>query len=94
MSSYGFVCHLEIRVNSLEALSIVGQLAANVMAVGEDAIEVGPCPLDGHPSGDDQVCHHQLPLPAAHLCLEILHILTHQDVLKLHLKVNRRKSFI
>lgn len=92
--SYVFVCYyLEIIVNSLEALCIIGQLAANVMAVSEDAVEVGPGPLDRHPGGDDQVSHHQLPLPPTHLCLEILHILTHQDVLKLHLKRNHRRSF-
>lgn len=87
-----FVCYLEISVNSLEALCVVGQLTANVMAVSEDAVEMGPGPLDRHPGGDDQVSHHQLPLPPAHLCLEILHILTHQDVLKLHLKTNKKRS--
>lgn len=76
-------------MDSLEALGVVGQLAADVVAVCEDAVEVGPGPLDRHPRGDDQVGHHQLPLPAAHLCLEVLHVLTHQDVLKLHLKDNK-----
>lgn len=64
-------------MNSLETFCIIGQLAANIVAVCEDAIEVGPGPLDRHPRGDDEVSHHQLPLPAAHLCLEVLHILTH-----------------
>ena len=85
------MCHLEVSVNSLEALCVIGQLAANVVAVGEDAVEVGPRPLDRHPGGDDKVSHHQLPLPSAHLCLEILHILTHQDVLQLHLKQDKRR---
>lgn len=79
-------------MNSLEALGIVGQLRANVVAVCEDAVEMGPGPLDGHPGGDDQVGHHQLPLPPAHLCLEILHILTHQDVLELHLNRHAKGS--
>lgn len=78
--------NLEIIVNFLEAFCILGQLAANVVAVCEDAVEVCPGPLDRHPRGDDEVSHHQFPLPAAHLCLEVLHVLTHQDVLKLHLK--------
>lgn len=86
------VCNLEVSVNPLEAFCIIGQLAADVVAVGEDAVEVGPGPLDRHPGGDDQVGHHQLPLPSTHLCLEILHVLTHQDVLQLHLKRNK-KSF-
>lgn len=59
------------------------------MAVGEDAVKVGPGPLDRHPGGDYQVCHHQLPLPSTHLCLEILDVLTHQNVLQLNL--SRRK---
>lgn len=80
-------------MNSLEALCIIGQLAADVEAVGEDAVEVGPSPLDGHPGGDDQVSHHQLPLPSTHLRLEILHVFTHQDVLQLNLKGNTRRSF-
>ena len=80
-------------MNSLEALRIVSQLDTDVVAVGEDAVEVGPGPLHGHPGGDDQVGHHQLPLPPAHLGLEILHVFTHQDVLQLHLKRNVRKSF-
>lgn len=71
------MCYLEVSVNSLEALCIIGQLAADVVAVGEDAVEVGPGPLDRHPGGDDEVSHHQLPLPSTHLCLEILHVLTH-----------------
>lgn len=81
--------NLEVIVNFLEALGIVGQLAANVVAVCEDAVEVCPGPLDRHPRGDDEVSHHQFPLPAAHLCLEVLHVLTHQDVLKLHLKEDK-----
>jgi len=80
-------------VNSLEALSIVGQLAADVVAVGEDAVEVGPCTLDGHPGGDDEVGHHQLLLPSAHLRLEIFHVLTHQNVLQLDLKRKKRSGF-
>jgi len=72
----------------MKALGVIGQLAADVMAVCEDAVKVGPGPLDRHPGGDDQVSHHQLPLPAADLCLEILHILTHQNVLQLDLKTN------
>lgn len=87
------LCYLEVSVDSLEALCVVGQLAADVVAVGEDAVEVGPGPLDGHPGGDDQVGHHQLPLPPAHLCLEILNVFTHQDVLQLHLERNNRRSF-
>lgn len=83
------MCYLEVSVYSLEALCIVGQLAADVVAVSEDAVEVGPGPLDRHPGGDDQVGHHQLLLPPAHLCLEILHILAHKDVLQLHLKANK-----
>lgn len=79
-------------MNSLETLGVVGQLAANVVAVCEDAVEVGPGPLDRHPGGGDEVGHHQLPLPAAHLCLEVLHVLTHQDVLKLHL--NKKEATI
>lgn len=80
------ICYLEVSVNSLEALCIISQLAADVVTVGENAVEVGPGPLDRHPRGDDQVSDHQLPLPSAHLCLEILHVLTHQDVLQLHLQ--------
>lgn len=79
-------------MNSQEALCIVGQLAADVVAVGEEAVEVGPGPLDRHPGGDDQVSHHQLPLPATHLGLEILYVLTHQDVLQLHLKREKREE--
>lgn len=45
-------------MNSLETFCVVGQLAANIMAVCEDAIEVGPGPLDRHPGGDDEVSHH------------------------------------
>lgn len=86
-------CYLEVNVNSLKALGIIGQLAADVVAVGEDAVEVGPGPLDRHPGGDDQVGHHQLPLPSTHLCLEILYVLAHQDVLQLHLNRNDRRSF-
>lgn len=78
-------------MDSLEALCITGQLDADVVAVGEDAVEVGPGPLDRHPGGDDQVGHHEFPLPAAHLCLEILHEFTHQDVLQLHLKRRKRE---
>lgn len=73
-------------MDSLEALRVTGQLAADVMAVGEDAVEVGPGPLDRHPGRDNQVGHHQLPLPPTNLGLEILHILAHQDVLQLYLK--------
>lgn len=87
------LCYLEIRMNSLEPLCIISQLTANVVAVSEDAAEVGPGPLDRHPGGEDEVSQHQLPLPSTHLFLEILHILIHQDVLKLHLKRKRRKSF-
>lgn len=78
--------YLEIIVNSLETFCVIGQLAANIVAICEDAVEVCPGPLDRHPRGDDEVSHHQFPLPAAHLCLEVLHVLAHQDVLKLHLK--------
>ncbi|TNN78184.1 hypothetical protein EYF80_011689 [Liparis tanakae] len=85
-------CAGKVSVNSLEALGIVGQLAADVVAVGEEAVEVGPGPLDRHPGRDDQVSHHQLPLPAAHLGLEILNVLTHQDVLQLHLKREKREE--
>lgn len=37
--------YLKVIVNSLEALSIAGKLATDVLAVGEDAVEVGPGPL-------------------------------------------------
>lgn len=79
---------------SLKALGVVGQLTADVVAVGEDTVKVGPGLLDGHPRGDDQVSHHQLPLPSAYFCLEILHVLTHQDVLQLHLKRNETRWFL
>lgn len=42
----------------METFCVVGQLAANIVAVCEDAIEVGPGPLDRHPRGDDEVSHH------------------------------------
>lgn len=84
--------YLEVRVDALESLCIVGQLTANVLAVSEDTVEVGPSSLDRHPQRDDLVSHHQLPLPAAHLRLEVLHIFTHKDVLELHLQ--RKKTFI
>lgn len=78
--------YLKVAVYSLEALCDVGQLAANVVAVGEDAVEVSPGFLDRHPGRDDQVGHHQPLLPAAHFRLEVFHILAHEDVLQLHLK--------
>lgn len=47
------VCYLEVSMYSLEALCVIGQLAADVVAVGEDAVKVSPGPLDRHPGGDD-----------------------------------------
>lgn len=41
--------YLKVSVYSLKAFSIIGQLAADVMAVGEDAVKMGPGPLDRHP---------------------------------------------
>ncbi len=58
MQAGALMFHLEVSVNSLEALCIISQLAADVVAVGEDAVEVSPGPLDRHPGGDDQVSHH------------------------------------
>lgn len=40
------MCNLEVRMYSLEALGLTGQLAANVVAVGKDGVEVGPSSLD------------------------------------------------
>lgn len=41
--------YLEVRVDALESLCIVGELTADVLAVSEDAVEVGPGSLDRHP---------------------------------------------
>lgn len=71
----------------------MSQLAADVVAVCEDAVQVGPGPLNRHPGRDDQVSNHQLSLPSAHFRLEVLHVLTHQDVLQVHLKTNETGAY-
>lgn len=38
--------YLEVRVDALESLCIVGELTADVLAVSEDAVKVGPGSLD------------------------------------------------
>lgn len=77
--------YLEILVNALKAFCIMCQLIPDILRVGEDALEMSPRALDRQPRPDDQISHHQLPLPPAHLHDEILHILTHQNVLELNL---------
>lgn len=92
MNRYRRVTYLEVLMNALKAFGIVCQLIPDVFGVGEDALEVSPCALDHQPRPDDQISHHQLPLPAAHLHHEILHVLTHQNVLELNL--NNTRVFI
>lgn len=73
-------------MDALKAFGVMCQLIPDVFRVGEDALEMSPRALDRQPCTDDQISHHQLPLPAAHLHHEILHILTHQNVLELNLR--------
>lgn len=86
--------YLEVRVNSLELLSVVRQLGTDVMAVCEDTVKVSPVPLDRHPGCDDQISQHQLPLPSTNFCLEKFHVLAHQDVLQLQLQRKQKNTMM
>lgn len=77
--------YLEVLMDALKLFCIMGQLVPDVLRVGENALEVSPCALNRQPRANDQISHHQLPLPAAHLHHEILHILTHENILQLNL---------
>lgn len=79
--------YLEVLVDALKPLCVMGQLVPDVLRVGENTLEVSPCALNRQPRTNDQISHHQLPLPATHLDHEILHILTHENILQLNLSI-------
>lgn len=81
--------YLEVLVDALKLLCVMGQLVPDVLRVGENTLEMSPCALNHQPSTNDQISHHKLPLPAAHLYHEILHILTHENILQLNLRITQ-----
>ncbi len=81
-------------MNALKPFCIVGQLVPDVLRVGENTLEVSPGALNRQPCANDQISHHQLPLPAAHLHHEILHILTHENILQLNLRNTHNGIFL
>ncbi len=82
--------YLEIRVNGVEHLGVLGQLCSNVVRANKDALQVGPGPLHLEPDGDDRVGCGQLLLPVRHLLQEVAHKLRSHHVLKLDLYVRER----
>lgn len=84
--------NLEVSINGIKLLWVLGQLSTDVLWADEDALEVWPCPLDFKPDGNDWVSCGQLLLPVGHLLQEVTHKLGCHHVLQLDLGGEGRRG--
>ncbi len=78
---------LELLVDAVEALRVLGQLVADVLRADEDGLQVGPGALHLQQNLDDLVRLRQLLLPGADLGGEVGDVLGGEHVLQLDLVV-------
>ena len=87
MVSYSMsVCNLKVSIDGIKLLGMCWKLSSDVLWANEDALEVGPGPLDLKPDGDDRVGCGQLLLPVRDLLQKVPHKLGGHHVLQLDLK--------
>lgn len=77
---------LKLYVDGLESVCIPRKLLAEVVAPFENALQVGPGPLDLHPCQQDRVSNGQLFLQFHHLEQEMMYVFALEDALELNLE--------